>query len=104
MAIRNINQLRCLCAECEVLRHILFRYTGSERVGDILNDIKCNDTLWVMAEQNDMKESEVSEWIDAHMETPVECSVFKEHGPAGGWPVVQVKCLDKVFYFDWVLE
>lgn len=104
MAIRTVNQLRCFCAECEVLRHVLARYTGCEKASDILNDLPCDDTLWAMADQNDMKESDMGEWVDAHMETPIECSVFQERGSAGGWPVVQVKCLDKVFYFDWVLD
>ena len=104
MALRTVNQLNAFCHECEVLRHILSRYTACENFNDMINELKCNDTLWAMADQNDMKESDMEEWVEAHMESFVECRVFQECGPAGGWPVISIKCLDKVFYLDWVLD
>lgn len=105
-AIRDINTidyLRDFCSECEVLRHVLSQYTGSKNFNDIMDDLKCTDTLWTMADQNDMKESDMEDWIADHLETSVECRVFQENGPAGGWPVVSVKCMDKMFYLDWVI-
>lgn len=104
MALRTVNQLNTFCLECEVLRHVLSRYTSCENTSDIINELKCNDVLWAMAEQNDMTEDNMNEWIDSHMDSTVECRVFQECGPAGGWPVVSIKCMDKVFYLDWVLE
>jgi len=104
MKINTLNQLRNFCSECEVLRHILGRYTACEKCADIIDSLKCNDTLWIMADQNDITEDSMNEWVDAHMESTVECRVFQERGPAGGWPVVSIHCLDKVFFLDWVLD
>lgn len=104
MAIRTVEQLRNFCSDCEVLRHVLGNFTSSENSNDILNELRHNDTLWAMSEQNDINEESLYEWIDAHMESHVTCSVFKEKGPAGGWPVVKIECLDKVFYIDWCYE
>ena len=57
-----------------------------------------------MSEQNDTTESDMEEWVNERWESSVSCEVFKECGPGSGWPVVSVKCMDKVFYFDWVTE
>ena len=103
MTLHTVNQLNTFCHECEVLRYILSRYTSSENIIDTINELKCIDTLWAMADQNDMKESSMEEWVEAHTESSVECRVFQEHGP-DGWPVVSIKCMDKLFYLDWVLD
>ena len=88
----------------EDLYDVLSCYTGSKDTHCIIEDLKCNDTLWSMSEQNDTTESDLEEWINEHFESSVSCKVFKECGPCAGWPVVSVKCMDKVFYFDWVTE
>lgn len=104
MAVYTIDQLRTLCSECEDLYSVLRHYTGCEKYNDIIAELKCNDTLWSMADQNDTDEDTMLEWIDSHISSSVECRVFQEHGPAGSWPVVEIKCLDMVFYLDWVLD
>ena len=100
----TLNKLQNLLDSCECLHDVLKQYTGSDLWNDIYNDLNANDTLWVMADQNDMKEPAMSDWIKDHLDSSVECKIFQEHGPAGGWPVVKVECLDKVFFFDWVIE
>lgn len=104
MGIRTIKQLRDVCSECENLFDVLSRYTDCDNIIDIMDELKANDILWAMAQENDMSEESMSEWIKSHLDNSVECRVFQEHGPAGGWPVVEIKCMDKVFYIDWVLD
>lgn len=104
MALHTVDQLNSFCYDCETLHHILSRYTLCENFNDIINELKCNNTLWVMADQNDMKESDMADWIELHTESPVECRVFQEHWHTSSWPVVSIKCMDKVFYLDWILD
>lgn len=104
MSIKSISELKQACSECETLYDVLSLYTGCDNMPDIMDDLVTYEILWAMSEQNDTDEYSMSEWIKSHLEYSAECRVFHEHGPAGGWPVVQIKCMDKVFYIDWVLE
>ena len=54
-----------------------------------------------MAEENNMSEDDMQTWIWSNITKKVKCSIIEEEGPAGGWPVVKVECLDKTFFFDW---
>ena len=100
----ELSRLHDTIDKLEDLYDVLSCYTGSKDTHCIIEDLKCNDTLWEMSEQNDITESDLVEWINEHFESSVSCKVFKECGPCAGWPVVSVKCMDKVFYFDWVTE
>lgn len=104
MEIKSLNDLKEFCYNCECLHDVLSQYTGSDLLDDIYKDLNASDTLWTMADQNDMKESDMEDWISEHLDSSVECRVFQEHGPAGGWPVVKIECLDMVFFLDWVTE
>ena len=101
---KAVNKLRDILEQCESLYDVLYKYTGSEVTFNIIDDLKCNDTLWDMADQNGMKESDMEEWVFNHWESPVSCKVFQERGPSGVWPVVEIQCLDMVFYLDWVTD
>jgi hypothetical protein len=100
----ELNRLRDTLDKCETLHDALSCYTGSKDIYDIIDDLKCSDTLWAMSEQNDTSENDLEDWVHGHWDSFVSCKIFQECGPAGGWPVVEIKCLDKVFYFDWVTE
>lgn len=100
----ELNRLRDTIDKFEDLYDVLSCYTGSKDTHCIIEDLKCNDTLWQMSEQIGATESDLEEWINEHFESSVSCKVFKECGPGSGWPAVSVKCMDKVFYFDWVTE
>lgn len=111
MQITSLDTLKHFCSDCEDLWELLCQYTGlvsdvekQYPWEDIYDDLCASDTLWAMADQNDMKESDMVDWLKDHLETSVQCRVFQECGPAGGWPVVEVQCLDMVFYLDWVLD
>lgn len=99
-----VNKLRDTLDQCESLYDVLQKYTGSKVTFNIIDDLKCNDTLWAMADQNNMKESDMEEWVATHWDSSAGCRIFQERGPAGGWPVVEIQCLDMVFYLDWVVE
>lgn len=101
--IHSIEQLKEYCCSCETLYDVLTKYTDSYTVNDIIEDLKCNDTLYDMADSNGMDDDSMAEWLTRHIGDSAECRVFLEKGPAGGWPVVSVKCSDMVFYIDWVL-
>ena len=88
----------------EDLYDVLSCYTGTKDTHCIIEELKYNDTLWQMSEQNDTTESDMEEWINEHWEYSVSCKVFKECGQCACWPVVSVQCMDKTFYFDWVTE
>lgn len=103
MSIKSIRELKQACSKCETLYDALSLYTGCDNMPDIMDDLVTYETLWAMSEQNDIDEYSMSEWIKSHLDNSVECRVFHEYGPAGGWPVVEIKCLDMVFYIDWVL-
>lgn len=103
MGICGIDKLNNMCTRYITLYDVLSSYTGCAKANDIMDELKVNDTLWSMADQNDMKESDMKEWVTAHWDSPVSCKIFQERGPAGGWPVVEIQCLDMVFYLDWVL-
>lgn len=100
----ELIRLRDTIGKLEDLYDVLSCYTGIKDTHGIIEDLKCNDTLWSMSEQIGATESDLEEWINEHFESSVSCKVFKECGPGSGWPVVSVKCMDKVFYFDWVTE
>lgn len=101
---KELNFLQDTIDKFEDLYDVLSCYTGSKDTHCIIKDLKYNDTLWQMSEQNDTTESYMGEWVNEHWESSVSCKVFKECGPCAGWPVVSVKCIDKTFYFDWVTE
>ena len=100
----ELNKLRDTLEKFEDLYDVLSCYTGSEDTHGIIEELKYNDTLWQMSEQSDVTESDLEEWVNEHWESPVSCEVFKECGQSTVWPVVSVKCMGKVFYFDWVTE
>lgn len=101
---KELNLLQDTIDKFEYLYDVLSCYTGSKDTHGIIEDLKCNDTLWSMSEQIGATESDLVEWVNEHWESSVSCKVFKECGPCAGWPVVSIKCMDKVFYFDWVTE
>ena len=100
----ELSKLHNMLGKFEDLYDVLSCYTGTEDTHCIVEELKYNDTLWQMSEQNDTTESDTEEWINEHWESSVSCKVFKECGPCAGWPVVSVQCMDKTFYFDWVTE
>ena len=104
MCICGVSKLNDICTRYNNLYDVLSSYTGCSKTSDIIDELKINDTLWSMAEQNGMSEDEMSEWIKSHINCSVKCGVFKECGPAGGWPVIKIKCMDKVFYIDWAFD
>lgn len=97
----NLDDLHILCSDCELLEDILLSYTETDSFADMIDSLNATDTIWSMSEQNDMKEDDMEMWIREHLGYFVECRVFQEKGPTGWWPVVEIKCLDKVFYLDW---
>lgn len=101
MCICGIDKLNHMCTRYNTLYDVLSNYTSCAKVNDVIDELKTNDTLWSMAEQNNMHEDEMCKWVESHMNCSVSCGIFKEHGPAGGWPVIKIKCMDKVFFFDW---
>lgn len=103
MCICSIDKLNDMCTRYNTLYDVLSSYTGCAKVNDIIDELKINDTLWSMAEQNDMHEDKMNEWVSTHWDSSVSCSVFQECGPGSEWPVVEIKCLDMVFYIDWAL-
>lgn len=100
----ELSKLHDTLEKFEDLYDVLSCYTGTKDTHGIIEELKCNDTLWQMSEQSDVTESDMEEWINEHWEYSVSCKVFKECGPCAGWPVVSVQCMDKTFYFDWVTE
>lgn len=98
-----LKNLRETLDNCETLYDILKRYTESSTIEDILDNLDCSDTIFEMADQNDMSSQDMRLWINDHLDSFVECRVFQEHGPAGGWPVVKVECLGMMFFLDWVV-
>ena len=44
----------------------------------------------------------MEDWINEHWDSFVSCKVFQDRGPTG-WPVVEISCLDMLFYLDWVV-
>lgn len=100
----ELSKLHNMLDKFEDLYDVLSCYTGIKDTHGIIEDLKCNDTLWQMYEQSDVTESDLAEWINEHWESSVSCEVFKECGPGACWPVVSVQCMDKTFYFDWVTE
>lgn len=88
------------------LADMLETYAGLDKDKFLSEDeffapLKENDILWSMAEENNMSESDMQAWIWSNITKKVKCSIIEEDGPAGGWPVVKVECLDKTFFFDW---
>lgn len=102
-SISSVDSLKDFCSDCETLYMVLAQYTDSVEIHNIMDDLKCIDALWQLAEQNDMHVSEMEQWILNHIDASVECRVFHEHSPIDGWPVVEIKCIDKVFYLDWII-
>lgn len=101
--ISSVDSLKDFCSDCETLYMILAQYTDSVEIKKIMDDLKCTDTLLQLAEQNDMDVSDMERWIIDHLDASVECRAFHEHGHYCSWPVVEIKCLDKVFYLDWII-
>lgn len=99
-----MKHLNDILNRCETLYDVLATYTGSKSGSDIIADLDAGDVIFSIASQNDLKYNDVIDFLNSHFNYPVECKVFQEHGPAGGWPVVEVICLDMVFYLDWVTD
>lgn len=102
----NINSLRKTISSFFDLADMLETYAGMDKNKFLSEDeffapLKENDILWSMAEENNMSESDMQAWIWSNITKKVKCSIIEEDGPAGGWPVVKVECLDKTFFFDW---
>lgn len=101
----TMNSLRKMIASFIDLADMLETYTGIDKDKFLSEDeffapLTENDILWSMADQNGMTECEMKDWIWDHITQKVKCSIVEECGPAG-WPVIEVKCLDKTFFFDW---
>ena len=101
---KGLQNLRESLNKCDTLLTVLQALTNCEQREDVIDELDCCDIIWAMSEQNDMNENDMREWVSSHLDYSAECRVFHEHGPACGWPVVSVKCMDKIFYFDWILE
>lgn len=100
-----MNSLRKMIASFIDLADMLETYAGLDKNKFIGEDeffvpLIENDILWSMADQNGMTECEMKDWIWDHISQKVKCAIVKECGPTG-WPVVNVKRLDKTFTFDW---
>ena len=100
IAIKNI---RDILDDSEDLYTLLSHYIGCEEPStkDILDNLSADNTLYEIADQNDLSESDMTEWIKSHLDNSVECKIFHESGPHEGLPVVEVICLDMIFYLDW---
>lgn len=102
-----INQLRKTISSFIDLADMLETYAGMNKEKFLSKDeffkplTKSTDDLWIMAEQNNVSMSDMKDWVWNNLTEKVKCSIFQEIGPAGGWPVVKVECLDKIFFFDW---
>lgn len=101
--IHSIEQLREYCCGCETLYDILTKYTDSYTVSDIIESLKYNDELYDMADSNGVSDISIVEWLANHIGDSVECKIFLENGPTSH-PVVEIQCLNMVFYLDWVLD
>lgn len=102
----SINSLRKIVSSFFDLADMLETYAGLDKNKFLSEDeffapLKENDTLYIMAEENDMSEYDMRLWIMDNLKTKVICSIIKEVGPAGVWPVVKVECADKTFFLDW---
>ena len=62
--------------------------------------VRTSDTLYTMANENNMSESDMRLWVWGHLDKNVKCSIITNEGPSG-WPIVSVRCCDKTFTFDW---
>ena len=102
----SINSLLRTISSFSNLADMLKTYLGIDK-NKLLNEdefftqLKENDTLWSMAEQNNMSESDMQEWVWSSINEKVKCSIEEDVGTACGWPIIKVKCLDKIFFFDW---
>lgn len=100
------NSLNKTISSFTNLADMLKTYTGIDKNEFISEDeffskLVENDTLCIMAEENNMPEDDMRWWVLDNLTEKVRCSVITEEGPAGGWPVVKVECTDKTFFFDW---
>ena len=107
--ICSLRDLRNACKHFGDLADVLLTYVGINEddfvdMTDIFDILEENDMLYVMSNENNMSEHDMKLWMDDHICDPVKCSIIMESGPAGGCPVVEVKCADKVFHFDWCYE
>lgn len=103
----NINSIHKTVSSFSDLADMLETYLGLDKNklisrDEFLESLIENDTLYIMAEENDMSEDDMRLWVLDNLKNKVNCSIIKEVGPAGGWPVVKVECGDKTFFFDWV--
>lgn len=90
---------------CSTLYDILLMYSGTEDgLNKIIDELAYDDIIYTMSEQNNISEDEMSNWIKQNANEPVTCKAFIDKGPAGGWPIVQILCKDKMFFLDWVDE
>lgn len=79
----------------------LFNFTHTDNVNSLIENITCGDILWVMAEQSNMSECDMLEWIIEHLNSSVTWSVYTEHGTRDNWPVLRLACDDLKFYLDY---
>ena len=110
MKIKSISNLRNFLENCYDLYALLTQYVGLNTHSnkyewdEIKDNLIADDTLWSIADQNGMHESDMEDWLKYHLYTPIECHIIDEHGPGGGWPAIRCKCCDIIFYLDWVLD
>lgn len=100
----SVDRLKDFCSDCENLYTALAQYTCSIEIQKIMDTLDENDALCDFADENNMNVSDMEQWILSNLDSSVECRTFREHGPFGSWPVVEIKCLDKVFYLDWITD
>lgn len=79
----------------------LFNFTNTDDVNSLIENITCGDILWAMAEQSNMSECDMLEWIIEHLNSSVTWSVFTEYGTRDNWPVLRLTCDNLKFYLDY---
>lgn len=105
MSIVLNESLTSMLKSFNTLYDVLSMYSGIEDdLCKIIDELAYNDVIYTMSKQNNMSEDEMSNWIKQNANEPVTCKIIIDKGSAGGWPVVQILCKDKIFLLDWVDE
>lgn len=89
------------CSKFKSLYDVLCKYTGNSDYDKILKYLQSDNSLWMMAEQNNVTEQFMYEWVLEHLSASIKCSVFKELSNSGIWPIVKIECLNMTFFMDW---
>ena len=105
----NTNSLNQKISSFLDLTDMLGAYMGIDNYKflseeEFFNHLMENDTLYIMAEENNMSIDDMKFWVWDNATSEVKCSIIEENGPAGGWPVVKVECNGKTFFFDWSFD